>query len=112
MPQSEKYEYPRVKIPKAGESREDEAMNGEALRILQEEAAYYGMTLGELISLLAIGWTKLRKGELTLFWPVGVAAGTNGNSEHHPEKSQAEDEREQQERKEARLAAARAALLE
>jgi hypothetical protein len=109
MPHSDKYLYPRVKIPRPDEA---EATGGEAWKTLQREAADYGVTEGELISLLAIAWTKLRKGELTLFWPVGGAASTNGTSEQPPEKSQAEDEQEQRERKEARLAAARAALLE
>ena len=112
MPLSDKYAYPRVKI-----GRESEAWE-----VIEQQAAYYGKTEGELIGDIAIAWTKMLKGEWNLHWPVFMANVTNnsgngtqsspfpGNEEGRRKRE--EEETRLRERKESRLAAARAELLD
>ncbi len=113
MPLSDKYAYPRVKIVR----------DSEAWSIIEDQAAYYGKSEGDLISDIAIAWTKMLKGEWNLHWPVFMANVTanNGNGaqpaplppgSEEARRKREEEERKQRERKEARLAAARAELLE
>lgn len=108
------YDYPRVKI------REDI----EAYNILAQEAAYYGKTVGEFIADLSITWTKMLKGESNPYWPVMFQPAGNGTQLPSPhfeatatslEEARQRREAEEQEqriRKEARLASARAELLD
>lgn len=108
------YKYPRVKIRD----------NLEAYRILEEEATYYGKSVGEFVADLAITWTKMLKGESNPYWPVMFQpmSSTSGNGQHAPvpeapsleeaRKRREAEELEVKQRKAARLAAARAELNE
>ena len=116
---SDKSRYFRVRFPK-----------GEALERLQEEAAYYGKSEGELIADVALAWTKMLKGEWNFHWPLALpmppmlagqaTSGTLPVAETTPaaqreaeaRAAREEAERKQRERREARLAAARAELLD
>jgi hypothetical protein len=112
MPLSDKYAYPRVKI----------VHESEAWEVIEQQAAYYGKTEGELIGDIAIAWTKMLKGEWNLHWPVFMANVTNNSGNgagqtpfpgsEETRRKREEDEKKQQERMEARKAAARAELLD
>lgn len=102
------FDYPRVKIPS----------DGDAKLMLQAEADYYGKTLGELISDIAMAWTKMKRGEWNQYWPLqapqtivpgGVPVVQKNTEAEEEQKRKEEDKRR---RAEALKAAARAELLD
>lgn len=109
------FDYPRVKIP-----NEEHASKGEAKAILEAEAKYYGKTLADFISDLAIAWTKMKKGEWNQYWPLHspqmIVTASEAPVAQPQKEAEAEEERKRKEeearRREALKNAARAELLD